>query len=653
MSKPVRHFYEFGPFHLDARERVLRHGGRPVALAPKAFDTLLVLVERSGSIVAKDELMQRLWPDSFVEEGNLAFNISVLRKALAESGGELQFIETVPKRGYRFVASVREVWDENAAVVVEQQTTAHIIIEEVKEESAPASVTELGSPVVAIAPSPPALAPAASLFQRGRQRRALVIAAIVVGLAAIIYYWTASAPKQQTLAVLPFKPLAAESGDQYLELGMADALITKLSNIKQIIVRPTSSILKYATTGQDPLAVGRELGVAAVLDGSIQRVGDRIRVTVRLVRTSDGASLWAEKFDESFTNIFAVQDSISQRMADALTLRLTGEERKRLAKRYTDNTEAYQAYLKGRFYWSKWNRDALQKAIESFEQAIKLDPQYALAYSGLADSYNLMGYLDIWPPKEAFPKSEAAARKALEMDAFLSEAHLSLAKVKLFYDWDWPGFETEMQRALDLDPNYGDAHGMYGTYFTVIGNHADSIRERKRSQEIDPLSPLFTNSLGWSYYYARQYDQAIEWYKKAAELDPNFVPPHNDLATTYSKKGMLAEAVDEFLTAKRIAGARPETLAALRQAYTASGINGYWQKELELANEQAQQRPAGTLRMARIYTELGDRDRAFEWLEKAYGERHSLLVFLKVNPMFEALHSDPRFANLVQRIGLP
>ena len=647
MSRPIKHLYEFGPFHLDPHERVLRRDGQPVSLTPKVFDTLLVLVERSGSIVAKDELMQRLWPDSFVEEGNLAFNISMLRKALAE-GSDLQFIETVPKRGYRFAASVREVWDQAASVVVEQQTTAHIIIEEVKEERPPVIAQERSALAVAVAAAAPDLTP----YQRLRPRRGLALAAILVVLAVGIYFWASRAPLPQTLAVLPFKPLAADAGDQYLELGMADALITRLSNIKQITVRPTSSILKYAAADQDPLVAGRELGVAAVLDGSIQRIGDHIRITVRLVRTSDGASLWAEKFDESFTNIFAVQDSISQRMADALTLKLTGEERKQLVKRYTENTEAYQAYLKGRFYWSKWKRDALQKAIENFEQAIKLDSQYAQAYSGLADSYNLLGYLDIWPPTEAYPKSEAAARKALELDDQLSEAHLSLAKVKLFYDWDWPGFEREARRAIDLDPNDADAYGLYGAYYTAIGKHDDSIRERKRAQELDPLSPLFTNSVGWSYYYARQYDQAIEWYKKALELDPTFTMAHNDLALAYARKGMYTEAVDESLAAKQLAGDGPETLAALRQAYAASGIAGYWQKELELANQQAKQKPVGTPRMARLYAALGDREHTFEWLERAYQERHTLLTFLKANPLFDHLRSDPRYTDLLRRIGL-
>jgi DNA-binding winged helix-turn-helix (wHTH) protein/TolB-like protein/Flp pilus assembly protein TadD len=647
MSEPAQRLYEFGGFELDARERVLRRDGQPVQLTPKAFDTLLVLVECSGHVVTKDELIERVWPDSFVEEGNLAFNISVLRKALSESGGASQLIETVPKRGYRFKAGVRRRHEASGALVIEQQTTAHIVIEEVKEDAGPADAQ------ASAADSRPATTRAARLMARLKQRRvALAIAVIVIGLGLYITFRMTSAPTRKTIAVLPFKPLAADAGDQYLELGMADALITRLSNIQQIIVRPTGSIIKYAAGPQDALAAGRELGVATVLDGSIQRIGDRLRITVRLMRVSDGAPLWADQYDEHFTSIFDVQDSISQRMADALALRLTGDEQKRLTRRYTENPAAYEAYLKGRYYWARWNGEALTKSLGYFEQAINADPQYALAYAGLADSYNVLGYLGIAPAKEAYPKCEAAARQALALDDSLSEAHLMLAKVKLFYDWDRSGFESEIARALALDPNDADAHSTRGTYLQTVGRFDEAISERKRGHELDPLSPLLTTGVAWAYYYARRYDEAIEWYKKSIELDPNFVQAQTDLGMAYLMKGRVAEAFDQLVTARAISGAAPGTIDALRRAYQSAGITGYWQKELELANAQAGQRPPASFRLARIYTQLGDRDRAFEWLEKAYAERNSVLIFLKVNPQFDSLHADPRFADLLHRIGL-
>lgn len=638
---PVQHLYEFGPFVLDADERVLRRGGRPVALTPKAFDTLLVLIERNGRLVEKDELMSRVWPDSFVEEGSLAFNISVLRKTLAEGGEQTQFIETVPKRGYRFVADVREMLDETGDLLLQRQTISRVVIEEQRESPNDRPVEE-----VLVAQSP-------QVSHLLSSWKVWVVCGLIIAVGAAAYFRFSMTPSVRTIAVLPFKPLAANASDEYLELGMADALITRLSNLKQVIVRPTSSVLKFASPGGvDAIAAGRELGVDTVLDGSVQRSGDTVRITVRLVRVSDGAPLWADTFDGTFTDIFSVQDSISERMASALTLNISGSEKKRLTKRYTDNVEAYQAYLKGRYYWSKWNGQALRKSIEYFEQALEKDPHYALAYSGLSDSHNLLGYLGIVPPKEAFPKSEAAALKALEMDDSLSEAHLSLAKVKLFYDWNGPGFETEVKRSLDLDPNYADAHGMYGTYLLAIGRFDESIAERKRSQELDPVSALFTTSVGWSYFYARRYDDSIEWYKKAIELDPGFIAAHNGLATVYNLKGMHAAAVDEFLKAKSLTGSKPETLQSLKQAFAASGIKGYWEKELELALEQSKQGPVGTQRMATIYTELGDKDHAVEWLEKGYEERNSLLIFINVFPTFDSLHSHTGFQDLVRRIGI-
>lgn len=596
----------------------------------------------------KNELMNRVWPDSFVEEGNLAFNISVLRRTLAESGADVQFIETVPKRGYRFVASVREL-TETPDLLLQRQTVSRVVIEEQREspDEAPATL--------------PVRASSSTLLRRVPSNRRLwtirgIVLLLVIAVGAAVYFRFSTAFESRsgvrTIAVLPFKPLAANAADEYLELGMADALITRLSNLKQVTVRPTSSVLKYASGGGDAIAAGRELGVDTVLDGSVQRSGDTIRVTVRLVRVSDGVPLWADTFDERFTNIFSVQDSISERMAGALTLNLSGDEKKRLTRRYTENVEAYQAYLKGRYYWNKWNGQGLRKSIEYFEQSIEKDPHYALAYAGLSDSHNLLGYPGIAAPKEAFPRSEAAALKALEMDDSLSEAHLSLAKVKLFYDWDGPGFESEVKRSLDLDSNYADAHGMYGTYLLAIGRFNESIAQRKRALELDPLSPLGNTSVGWLYFYARRYDDAIEWYKKALELDPNFVVAHNGLATAYNLKGMYREAVDAFLTAESLTGANEQTMGALKQAFASSGIKGYWRKELELANEQLKVSPVSTQRMATIYTEPGDKDHAVEWLEKGYEERNSLLIFINVIPTFDSLHSHPGFVDLVRRIGL-
>ena len=417
-------------------------------------------------------------------------------------------------------------------------------------------------------------------------------------------------------------------------------------------MRPISAVRKYSSLEQDPIAAGRALQVDAVLDGNLQRSADRIRVTVRLVSTEDGATLWADKFDEKFTDLFAVEDKLSERLASTLALQLTGEEKQLLVKRYTNNAEAYQAYLKGRFFWSKWTKESLLKAIEAFEQALQLDSNYAPAYSGVADAHNLLGYLGFVPPREAFPKSEAAAREALRLDDKLGEAHLSLAKTKFFYDWDWPGSEREIQRALELSPNVADVHSMHGTYLMAMGKFDEALAERKRGLALDPLSPFFHVNVGWSYFYQHDYDQAIEWYKKALELDPHYRLAQEDLSTALMQKGDYEQALPILLKLRAESGVSQASLDALRQAYASTGKAGYWRKELEFAEERAKQgKPLNPWRMARIYTELEDKDQAIAALEKAYEERHSLLVFLRVVPLFDRLHGDPRFADLLRRIG--
>jgi len=473
---------------------------------------------------------------------------------------------------------------------------------------------------------------AALLARWARSRKALVVFALLAGLAAILaHFWPTrfSRPAHlgeavRSIAVIPFKPLAAEAGDVYLEFGMADALITRLSNLQQITVRPTAAVLKYTGPGHDPLAAGQALKVDAVLDGKVQRSGDRIRVTVQLVRVRDGAPLWAETFDEKFTHIFAVQDSISRQVVQALMLKLTGEEPIRLAKHYTKNTEAYELYLKGRYHLeTKGSPEGWKKSVEYFQQAIEKDPGYALAYAGLADSYS-MGHFWGAPPaaqKEAVSKARGAARKALQMDAQLAEAHISLGQIHFRYDWNWRDAEREFQRALDLNPNHPLAHQHYGAYLTAMGRHDEAIAELKRAQELDPLSLTVNATSAWIFVQARRYDQGIEQYRKTIELDPNFAAAHQYLAGTYESKGMWDEAIAEHIKARSLQGHSAETLAVFRATYQASGIRGIWRKELALALEQARRQYDPSDRIPKYYTMLGEKDAAFEWLEKAYADR--------------------------------
>jgi tetratricopeptide (TPR) repeat protein len=401
------------------------------------------------------------------------------------------------------------------------------------------------------------------------------------------------------------------------------------------------------------LDAGRKLGVDALLEGTIQRSGDKIRVTVQLVRAKDGTPLWADTFHEQFTNIFVLQDSISGQMAKALTMKLTGEEEKQLAKDYTDNPGAYQAYLKGRYFWNKRTSNGLEMAVKSFTQATELDPAFALAYAGLADCYNLLAYYSKAPPKESFPKAKSMAIRALEIDDALAEAHTSLGYVKMRHDWDWMGAEREFKRAIELKSNYATAHHWYSEFLTMMGRFDEAITEAKRARELDALSLIINTDLGRTLIWARQYDEAIEQLEKTLELDPNFAEAHNILGRAYEQKGMKDEAISEWLRAMTLSGKSQERIEALRNAYGVSGMGGYLQNQLDfLLKEPSNPRNVSLFSIAFLYTRLGNKKEALEWLEKAFEERSEKLIILKVDQNFDSLRSDPRFKELLRRVGL-
>jgi DNA-binding winged helix-turn-helix (wHTH) protein/TolB-like protein/Tfp pilus assembly protein PilF len=657
MDRPAKHFYEFGSFRLDAGERLLLRDGEVVPLTPKVFDILLVLVQNSGHILEKDEVLKTVWPDQFVEEGNLARNISTLRKALGESPHEHQYIETIPWRGYRFVASVRELQDQGADLILEKHTRSHIVIQE-EEEKEEQEERETPRAVGHLLPA----ASTSRWLRTGSRLQVLVLSLLLAGLTLAFSYFWISRKRQpastsatiRSMAVLPFRPLsAADDDDEYLGLGMADTLITRLSGISQIVVRPMSAVRKYTDAGQDPVEAGRELGVDSVLEGNVQKSGDRIRVTVRLVRVGDGQPLWADKFDEDLTDIFKVQDSISEKVAGALMLELTARERRLLTKRYTEDVEAHQLYLKGRYYWNKRSNDGLKRAVEFYRQAIDKDPTYALAYAGLADCYDLLSSYSDLPPREALPKAEAAATRALEIDDSLGEAHTSLAFAKLSYDWDWAGAEREFKRAIELNPNYSTAHHWYAFYLAATGHVDDALAEIKRAQELDPLSLVINSDVGVLLYYARQYDRSIEQHLKTLDMDPNFAYGHAWLRKAYEQKEMYKEANAERLKVATLAGASQQKIAALKDASLISDGKAYWQNRLEHTEGDLRQGPVNPYTTAQIYAMLGEKDRAFGWLEKAYTDRRIDLIWtIRIDPEMDGLRSDPRFTEMLRRVGL-
>ena len=660
VTQPNEPSYQFDAFELDPVRRMLSREGKAIALKPKVFETLLVLVRNSGRVMDKDELMQRVWPDTVVEEVNLAHNISMLRKALGQNAEENRFIITVPGRGYGFVAEVKEI-QRNTPVstpVSEYELTRSRLV--VEEE------TDLPSAFVAYADGADTLvlpAKAKGKVARALERKGFVFGAALVGVTMVIALGllvsNSRAPKPppfaeiKSIAVLPFKPLVAESRDESLEMGMADTLIARMSNIRDINVRPVSAVRKYAGIEQDAVAAGREQRVDAVLDGQIQKSGEKIRVTVRLVRVLDGASIWASQFDEKITDIFRVQDSISARVAAVLALRLTGEERERLAKRYTDNTEAYQLYLMGRYHVNRLTDDGFLKSLEYFQQSIEKDANFALAHAGLAGAYNALGGFNVRATREVYPKARSAALTALNLDPLLAQAHTELAMVKFTFDWDWAGAEQEFKRAIEINPSDSDARYHYSYFLTFMGQFDNAIAEIRRAQELDPVSVVKLTGLAQVLLMSRRYDEALELCRKTLEMDPNLGFAHWLLGLAHIYKGSYEPAILALQKAIQLSGDSPDEPACLAHAYAMSGKSAEARKILEELKQQSKRRYISPGTLADLCFLLGDKDQAFALLEKAYAERDNMVVPLKVDPLFDALRSDPRFTNLLSRVGFP
>lgn len=648
MSHQTECSYEFGPFRVDPVKRLLLRDGQAVAVTSKVFDTLLALVEHHGQLLPKDELMERLWPDTVVEENNLTQQISVLRKALGERSGEHRYIVTVPGRGYSFVAEVREVYDRGPDLILEQYTRSSITIAVEEGDQNARGVTYAGG-----AKLPPAAASSA-----GRRPRTYFIALGLLVLLGPITFLTyrqfANAPRRpapgappKSIAVLPFKSLTPGPGDDLLGAGMSDTLIAKLSNLREIKVRPTSSVIKYAGAPQDTLAAGRELGVDSVLEGTVQRAGDRVRVTVQLLDVRDGQPLWADSFDGRLGDIFAVQDAISEQVARAMLTRLDGRERERLRKHHTGSVEAYEAYLRGRHFWNKRTEEGLRKSIEYFQRAIDLDRSYALAYAGAADAYGvLVGYkLDTQAAEEGVRRAKAAAIRALEIDETLAEAHTSLAFIKYHYDCDNAGAEREYLRAIELNPNYPTARHWYADFLLMTYRPEEAMAEIRRAQELDPLSPIINSTLAEHLYFALRYDEAAAQLKKTLEIDPDFYIARYLLGLTYEQKGMYGDAISEFRKAYALAGNKGAlTVAALGHAYAVSGREDEARRAL---GELFKLDHTAPYAVATVYAGLGDRRQAFEWLQKARRDKVKVGWLLKTDPRWESFRSDPTFRDFL------
>ena len=697
MSHNGKELYEFTDFRLDISERLLLRKGKRVSLPEKAFEMLCVLVRQRGHLVGKDALLTEVWADSIVEENNLDKNVSLLRQALGERKSKEKFIETVRGHGYRFVAEVRRVEVKSRVSRVESQNESQIsnfkfqngnsngdeppttderqIIEDRQPIAKDHRQNPKSSNVVALADwrheaeeaedekSLEVILPVAQVtdFPVAKRKNFPLIGAIVFGLLILALGFfaftrfrsetpTTDVPIK-TIAVLPFKSLAAENGNEVLEMGMADTLISRLGNNREIVVRPLSSVRKFGNLEQDALAAGRALDVESVLDGNIQRWGDKIRVNVRLIKTADGSLLWTGTFDEKFTDIFVVQDAISRKVASALELRLSGGEQTQLEKRYTNNAEAYEFYLRGRYHFFKITPPEMIKAIGFYQQAIEADPNYALAYAGLADAYRTQAIAAHAPSKEVCPQAKQLATRALEIDESLADAHIVLGWVGFFYDWDWEKAEKELQRAIELAPNNSEAHRAYAHFLSILGHHEEAIAEGKRARELAPLT-LITNALeGQFLFYAGRDTEAIARFNETLEIEPDFWVAHNWLGRVYIRQGRYPEAIAALTKARELSRGSTEPVTQLGYALAKSGNPKQAQVTLEELKSIAAEKFVPAYNFAMIYNGLGEKDEALNYLEKSFGEREVQMTFIKIDTRWDEFRAEPRFIDLMRRMN--
>lgn len=650
MSPAISHLYEFGIFRLDPSQRLLLRNGTPVSITPKAFHLLTMLVEQRGKLLDRDTLLEGIWPGVIVEEGNLSVTISHLRKVLGDDRGKHEYIETVSKCGYRFVASVIDRCESGVEALPPAMEDQHI--PDFREPPGP------GSPPVSLPDAGP---------RRLNRRFGNVFAwqfLLAGGLALATFFMVyrlitirdatraaVDGGSIRSLAVLPFEMIGVRNDDAYLGLGTADALITRLANTGKIMVRPTSAIERYRNTSLSPQSAGKEQGVDAVLEGRIQREGGRVRLTVQMVRVRDGIQLWAETFDEDFTNIFTLEDEVSERVVHSIRLNFTDKEEKKFTQRMTQNTEAYDAFLKGRYFWNKRTSDGFMKGLEYFHEAIRLDPNFAEAYEGVADCYATLGLYAIISPQQAFPAAREAAQKALTMKYDLAGPHATLGLIDLYYDWDGRAAQNEFRLAIEADPNNIMAHSWGAENLAAMGKFPEAISEAKLALDADPLSLIVNTNAGWTFCLAGHCDEAIELLRKAIDIDPAFPRTHYRLGEVYEKRGMYDQAIEELRQAVKLAGGNVYYEAALGHAYAASGRHAEAHQVLHSLERESEHQYVPGYAIALVYAGLNNNDNAFQWLDKASNDHSTSMAYLKVDPALNSLRADARFAGLERRVN--
>jgi DNA-binding winged helix-turn-helix (wHTH) protein/TolB-like protein/Flp pilus assembly protein TadD len=618
MNAPETGVKRFDDYVIDSRKRLLSRDGEPLPLMPKAFDLLNYMVENAGRVLEKDELLSAVWPDTLVEESNLSLNISILRKALGEKPAENRYIATVPGRGYKFVAEVQSGSNGDAAA---------------REGSTEAT---LDSPPVAAHP---------------RWKYYAAFGAVAVAAAAA-FAWFSLSPgetgggKIRSIAVLPFKPLVKDQRDEALELGMADTLISKLADSGELIVRPISSVRRFDSIDQDALEAGRQLGVEAVLEGSIQRTEEKIRVNVRLLRTADGSSIWNATYDEQMADIFVLQDSISRRAAEALRIRLGGRPP------YTSNLEAYQLYMLGRLQVLKATRPEVLAGIDNFRRAIDLDSNYALAHVGLADAYRTLSLGGEMRPLEVLPQAKVAALRAAELDDSLAEAHTVLAYALFWCDWNWADSEAHFRRALELNPNSADAYSEYAFLLSNLGRHEEALAAIRRALELDPLNVRTNARYGQFLNHAGRTDEALVILARTTELDPDYWLAYQFATSVHLVRGEYSEALAAAETTKRLNRESTRPYAYGGYAKAKLGDREGAKEDLDALLAAATERYVPNVNIAVLQLALGDREGALASLQRAAVEKDPWMTFLKVEPIWFELNGDPRFESIRRSMGL-
>jgi TolB-like protein/DNA-binding winged helix-turn-helix (wHTH) protein/Flp pilus assembly protein TadD len=624
----------FGVFEADPRLGELTKHGKRLPLQEQPFRLLAMLLERPGELVSREELRAKIWPHTIVDfDHGLNKAIGKIRDALGDSAENPRFIETVARRGYRFLADVAVVQDGP------RQTAAG-------DPAVQADAGSLARPEAGTSSRRPPRAIAWRLFGFGL---ALVAAA---ALSWILYTSRNSAPTIRSLAVLPLKNLSGDVSQDYFTDGMTEELITQLGQISALRVISSTSVMLYKGVDKPLAEIARELSVQAVVEGSVLRSGGRVRITAQLIRVPADEQMWAQSYEGDLRDTLALQSKVAQAIAEQIRATLSRRQQAALRKPKTVSPDAYEAYLKGRYFWNKRTGDGLKKAIDYFSRAIETDPTYAEAYSGLADSYALSGDWEygVLSPEDAFRQARAAATKALALDDSLGEAHTSLAFAFDLYAWDWAAAETEYKRAIELNPGYATAHHWYAWHLLVMGRNSEGIFELRRAESLDPLSLIISADLADALCIAHLYDESVQQSKKTLEMDPNFAVAHYELGQAFEQKHMHDEAIAEFQRAIELSGHSGAFDSNLAYVYAVSERKGEAKNIVKDLQAQPDKNPSTDANIALVYVGLGDHDQAMIWLNRAYEARFNPSILLR--PAFDPLRSDARFGDLWRRLGL-